>query len=94
MALLVVEDLVVRFRTREGTIHAVNGVTFELEEGERLGLVGESGCGKSVTNLAVIRLLPKPAGPDRGRARRLRRPGPRDPAESRRSAGSADATSR
>jgi hypothetical protein len=62
VALLVVEDLVVRFRTREGTIHAVNGVTFELEEGERLGLVGESGCGKSVTNLAVIRLLPKPAG--------------------------------
>jgi oligopeptide/dipeptide ABC transporter ATP-binding protein len=62
MALLSVEDLVVRFRTREGTIHAVNGVTFELEEGERLGLVGESGCGKSVTNLAIIRLLPKPAG--------------------------------
>ena len=45
-----------------GTIHAVNGVTFQLEEGERLGLVGESGCGKSVTNLAMIRLLPKPAG--------------------------------
>ena len=62
MALLSVEGLVVRFRTREGTIHAVNGVTFELEEGERLGLVGESGCGKSVTNLAIIRLLPKPAG--------------------------------
>jgi oligopeptide/dipeptide ABC transporter ATP-binding protein len=62
MALLSVEDLVVRFRTHEGTIHAVNGVTFELEEGERLGLVGESGCGKSVTNLAIIRLLPKPAG--------------------------------
>jgi oligopeptide transport system ATP-binding protein len=62
MALLTVEDLVVRFRTHEGTIHAVNGVSFELEEGERLGLVGESGCGKSVTNLAIIRLLPKPAG--------------------------------
>ncbi len=62
MALLSVEDLVVRFRTHEGTIHAVNGVTFELEEGERLGLVGESGCGKSVTNLAIIRLLPRPAG--------------------------------
>jgi len=62
VALLQVEDLVVRFRTRDGTIHAVNGVTFELEEGERLGLVGESGCGKSVTNLAIIRLLPKPAG--------------------------------
>ena len=68
MALLSVEDLVVRFRTHEGTIHAVNGVTFELEEGERLGLVGESGCGKSVTNLAIIRLLPKPAGRiERGR---------------------------
>jgi oligopeptide transport system ATP-binding protein len=60
--LLSVEDLVVKFRTHEGTIHAVNGVTFQLEEGERLGLVGESGCGKSVTNLALIRLLPKPAG--------------------------------
>ena len=62
MALLSVRDLVVRFRTHEGTVHAVNGVTFELEEGETLGLVGESGCGKSVTNLAIIRLLPKPAG--------------------------------
>ena len=60
--LLSVEDLVVRFRTHEGTIHAVNGVSFQLEEGERLGLVGESGCGKSVTNLAMIRLLPQPAG--------------------------------
>jgi ABC-type dipeptide/oligopeptide/nickel transport system ATPase component len=39
--LLSVEDLVVRFRTHEGTIHAVNGVSFQLEEGERLGLVGE-----------------------------------------------------
>jgi ABC-type dipeptide/oligopeptide/nickel transport system ATPase component len=60
--LLSVEDLVVRFRTHEGTIHAVNGVSFQLDEGERLGLVGESGCGKSVTNLALIQLLPKPAG--------------------------------
>src|ERR671931_1812694 len=62
MPLLEVNDLVVRFRTHEGTIHAVNGITFELEPGERLGLVGESGCGKSVTNLALMRLLPKPAG--------------------------------
>jgi oligopeptide transport system ATP-binding protein len=60
--LLEVRDLVVRFRTADGTIHAVNGVSFELEAGERLGLVGESGCGKSVTNLALIRLLPRPAG--------------------------------
>jgi oligopeptide transport system ATP-binding protein len=62
MPLLEVRDLIVRFRTHEGTIHAVNGVTFDLERGERLGLVGESGCGKSVTNLAIMRLLPAPAG--------------------------------
>ena len=60
--LLRVEDLLVRFRTHDGAVHAVNGVSFELGRGERLGLVGESGCGKSVTNLAIIRLLPKPAG--------------------------------
>lgn len=62
MALLEVEDLVVRFRTHDGTVYAVNGVSFALDEGETLGLVGESGCGKSVTSLAIMRLLPKPAG--------------------------------
>jgi oligopeptide transport system ATP-binding protein len=62
MTLLDVRDLVVRFRTRDGVVHAVNGVTFALDPGETLGLVGESGCGKSVTSLAIMRLLPKPAG--------------------------------
>ena len=62
MALLEVEDLVVRFRTHDATVHAVNGVSFALDEGETLGLVGESGCGKSVTSLAIMRLLPRPAG--------------------------------
>jgi len=60
--LLDVRDLLIRFRTHDGTIHAVNGISFVLGRGERLGLVGESGCGKSVTNLGIIRLLPKPAG--------------------------------
>ena len=61
-SLLQVDDLLVRFRTHDGTVFAVNGISFEVREGERLGLVGESGCGKSVTNLAIMRLLPKPAG--------------------------------
>lgn len=60
--LLSVENLVTRFNTPEGTVFAVNGVTFSLAEGETLGVVGESGCGKSVTMLSVMGLIPQPPG--------------------------------
>jgi oligopeptide transport system ATP-binding protein len=60
--LLNVKDLETRFRTQEGVVHAVNGVSFKLNEGETLGIVGESGCGKSVSVLSTLRLIPMPPG--------------------------------
>ncbi len=60
--LLEVKDLTTRFHTPEGVVHAVNGVSFHLSEGETLGVVGESGCGKSVTMLSLMRLIPMPPG--------------------------------
>jgi peptide/nickel transport system ATP-binding protein len=59
--LLEVRDLSVRFDTDEGTVHAVDGMSLELASGQVLGIVGESGCGKSVTALSVLGLLPKTA---------------------------------
>ncbi len=61
-SLLEVKDLRTYFYTYEGVVKAVDGVSYELEEGETLGLVGESGCGKSVSALSVMRLIPDPPG--------------------------------
>jgi oligopeptide/dipeptide ABC transporter ATP-binding protein len=67
MALLEVEDLTVHFRTLRGEVHAVNGVDLSVDAGETVALVGESGCGKSVTALAILGLLARTASVTRGR---------------------------
>ena len=61
-ALLKIEDLSVHFYTDRGVVPSVNKVNYEILEGETLGLVGESGCGKSVTAHSIIRLIPQPPG--------------------------------
>ena len=66
--LLEVEDLRTEFRMREGTVHAVNGISYSLKPGEALGIVGESGCGKSVSVLSLMRLIDEPPGHIAGRA--------------------------
>ena len=58
--ILEVKGLKTQFKTREGSVHAVNGVSFDLDEGQTIGIVGESGSGKSVTSLSILRLLPTP----------------------------------
>ena len=55
-SLLEVKDLVIKFALRSGEVTATNGVSFTLEKGERLGLVGESGCGKTTAGHALLRL--------------------------------------
>jgi oligopeptide transport system ATP-binding protein len=62
MALLRVRDLRTRFHTPEGTVYAVNGISFDLHEGETLAIVGESGCGKSVSMLSILGLILQPPG--------------------------------
>jgi oligopeptide/dipeptide ABC transporter ATP-binding protein len=60
--ILSVKDLHIHFNTNRGTVKAVNGVNFSIRQGESVGIVGESGCGKTVTALSMLRLVPKPCG--------------------------------
>ncbi len=60
--LLQVKDLQTHFFTEEGVVRAVDGISYDLEEGETMGLVGESGCGKTVSALSLLRLIPRPPG--------------------------------
>jgi oligopeptide transport system ATP-binding protein len=60
--ILEVKDLQTRFKTYDGLVYAVNGISYELNEGETLGVVGESGCGKSVSVLSIMGLIPQPPG--------------------------------
>jgi oligopeptide transport system ATP-binding protein len=61
-SLLEIRNLTTRFFTQDGVVHAVNGISYDLDEGEILGIVGESGCGKSVSMLSLMRLIPQPPG--------------------------------
>ena len=60
--LLKIQGLRTQFFTSAGTVKAVDGVTYDVEEGETVAVVGESGCGKSVTALSIMRLVAEPAG--------------------------------
>tara|TARA_B100001971_G_scaffold215193_1_gene259990 strand:+ start:77584 stop:79302 length:1719 start_codon:yes stop_codon:yes gene_type:complete len=62
MSLISFKDVTVDFNTPEGVVRAVNGISFDIKEGQTVGLVGESGSGKSVTSLAAMRLIPNPPG--------------------------------
>ena len=55
-------DLVIHYETEEGCVEAVNGIDIQLAEGVTMGLVGETGCGKTTTALSILRLVPNPPG--------------------------------
>jgi oligopeptide transport system ATP-binding protein len=61
-SILTIENLEVKFHTLGGVVNAVNGISYAVEAGKTLGIVGESGCGKSVSMLSVMRLIPNPPG--------------------------------
>jgi peptide/nickel transport system ATP-binding protein len=69
MALLEVVDLNTRIKLRSGTVYAVDGVSFEVDKGETLGIVGESGCGKTMAAMSIMRLLPRGGYIERGEIR-------------------------
>ncbi len=60
MSLLEIKDLVIHFNTENGNVHAVDGVTLSVDQGKTLGLVGETGAGKTTTALGILRLVPEP----------------------------------
>ena len=60
--MLEVKELKTIFSTQDGVVNAVNDISFSLQSGEAIGIVGESGCGKSVSMLSIMRLIPNPPG--------------------------------
>ena len=62
MALLEIKGLKTHFFTDAGVLPSVDGISFSVDKGETLGIVGESGCGKSVTAMSIHRVIPQPAG--------------------------------
>ena len=92
--LLDVQDLHVRFETSHGTVRAVDGISYSVNRGEVVAIVGESGCGKSVSSLAIMRLLAKTTGARSARAASCSRDATCSLSPTTRCARCADAISR